>query len=376
MVDNIGLNINKPVIMMSNLSFDHPLTYEELYNLQILLSSPSIISQVYFKDDIDIESIEKVKLLFEGFPNIDDSKIEKYIMKDLSLEDKQELLEMNFFNINTWNISYNKFDNRYLMTSLVKYKIMDEWFNKVYYELENNRFNLLDKICYIYDKAKMFEHISDSKYERLPEIICDGKANNYGYNLIFKEFLSKLGIKAIISKISGDEDNYVTIASIKDTEYKVDGIYVFDPSMDTIYKDQYKNNLARRMNYNFFGITMEKLKRVYSKRNMQGLLKVLASDDNMEFNHFSDLVSKKEINYIEKEFNMNLNDIFNKINNSKDISNDVMINVMTKTIERYPDDIINKKLLTKTMSDNYTMRNNELFTSKPVKKRNIVDTYK
>ena len=39
MIDEVRLNINKPVIMMSNLSFDHPLSYMELVELQNLLIS-------------------------------------------------------------------------------------------------------------------------------------------------------------------------------------------------------------------------------------------------------------------------------------------------------------------------------------------------
>ena len=47
------------------------------------------------------------------------------------------------------------------------------------------------------------------------------------------------------------------------------------------------------MNYNFFGITTDKLKNMYMKRNMSNTLKVLCSDNKMEFNQFKDLNKNK-----------------------------------------------------------------------------------
>ena len=52
MIDNGILNFNKPVMTMSNLSFEHPLSNEELLNLQNLLSSPIALSQIYFFNDL------------------------------------------------------------------------------------------------------------------------------------------------------------------------------------------------------------------------------------------------------------------------------------------------------------------------------------
>ena len=53
MIDNVSLNINKQVKMMTNLSFDHPLSTKDLIDLQNLLSTSMGISQIYFKDNID-----------------------------------------------------------------------------------------------------------------------------------------------------------------------------------------------------------------------------------------------------------------------------------------------------------------------------------
>lgn len=380
MIDNGILNINKPVSMTSNLSFDHPLSCEELFNLQNLLISSFPLSQVYFKDDVDIQTIEKVKLLMEGVPGVNDSLIEKYIMIDISEEEKQTLLDMNFFNIDTWNVTYNKMNNRYSITSLSKYRTMEEWFREVLSQVDDDNLSLLEKLCYLYDRVKILEFDDNPKYDRLPEIISDTKATPYGYNLIFKELLSRCGIISVIGKISNKgEDDYITLATISDKKYGIEGVYGFNPSMDTIHKNQYKNNFARKMNYNYFCITTNKLKNAYPKRSMQGFLRIIVSDDIMEFNHVSDLYHSKpstEVDIIEKDMNLSLKEIYLQSNNTKDISNDVFISIITKNLERYPGDIYNKKMLTKVISDNYNARDSELFTNKYVKKMSKIDTIK
>lgn len=375
MMDNGILSINKPIMTMSNLSFEHPLSNDELFNLQKLLSSPIALSQVYFKDDIDLESIERVKLLLEGFPNINDSVIEKYIIKDISEDDKEILLNMNFTNIDTWNISYLKKNNQYSITSLVKYRKMEEWFREIIFGMDD-KLSMLERMCYLYDKVKMLEFDCDPKYNRLSEIICDGKANSYGYNLAYKELLLRCGIKSVIGKISGkNEDNYITLVNVNDVNHNIKGLYAFDPSMDTIYKNQYKNNLARKMNYNFFCCTFDKLKSIYKKRNMQEFLRIISSDDMMEFNHVIDLYNEKEkLQSIENEMGLSLKEMNLLSNNSIDITSDIFIKIVTKTLEQYPQDIVDKNLLTKVISDNYVARNNELFTNKNVKKKSKIDT--
>lgn len=377
MIDNGILNFNKPVMTMSNLSFDHPLSNEELINLQNLLLSPIALSQIYFKDNIDLESIEKIKLLLEGFPNINDSEIEKYIMKDVSEEEKEILLNMNFFNIDTWNISYQRTNNQYSITSIVKYRKMEEWFREILLNMDNN-LSTLEKMCYLYDRVKMLEFDDNIKYDRLSEIICDGKATSHGYNFVYKELLSRCGIKSIIGKVSnGHEDNHITLVNVNDDKYNIRGIYGFDPSMDTIYKNQYKNNLARKMNYNFFCCSLDKLKSIYPKKQMKDFLRIIASDDIMEFNHVIDIYSNKEnANYVETEIGISLEEMYKQVNSSNDISNEVFVNVITKILERYPHDIFDKKVLTRVITDNYITRNNELFTNKYVKKMSKIDTSK
>lgn len=370
--------VNRKIFMMSSLSFDHPLSYMELIDFQNLLISSIGIQQIYFKDNVDFETIERVKLMLEGFPNVNDSKIEKYIMKELNDREKEIVMNMNFVNIETWNISYSKDNNKYMVTSLSKYRKIEEWMSNALYEISSNKHSLLEKIAILYDKVKLLEYDSNDKYERLPEIISGRKANSLGYNIIFSELLSKIGIKSCVEKIDNSkEKNYVTIAKINDDKYKVDGIYAFDPSMDTIYKDQYKNNLARKMNYNFFSITMDKLKNIYLKRNMEFFLKILCSDDSYEFKHFYNLYESKDSNDLNKKeniFGSNMEELYNMVTNTNELSVVIMENIMMKSIEKYPNELIDKESFTKVISTNYNERNKELFTNKYVKKMSKIDT--
>ena len=169
MVGATDLDISNKISLLSNLSFDHPLTDAEFYDLEQLLSSSVLLSQVYFKDNIDIASIDKVKSLLELLPNIDDSKVEKYIMKTITNLEREQLDNMNFANIDTWNIAYLIEGNKYEITSLTKYRIVNEWFNQVLEEMDSKEgLSLLDKICYLYNRVKMFYYDASVKYHRLP----------------------------------------------------------------------------------------------------------------------------------------------------------------------------------------------------------------
>lgn len=378
MVGNERLNINKPIIMMSNLSIDHPLSNFELLELQKLLISDIQLSQIYFKDDVDIDTIEKIKLLLENFPNVNDKEIEKNIMKNISDSEKEKLINMNFANIDSWNVSYFKEEDKYFITSLSKYRMMEEWFNKILYDVNNNDLSQLDKVCFLYDKVKMLEFDNNTKYDRIPEIISDNRASTYGYNLIFKELLAKIGIPSIIGKISNkDENNYINFASINDKNYSIDGIYGFDPSMDTISKNQYKNSLARKMNYNFFGLTIEKIKKIYEKNRMDDFLKVISSDDIDEFKYLNNLhnikYNNEESHKIENTFNISFIDMYRKTTNTVEIPYCILMNIITKSVENYPNEIIDKELFAKVITDNYSERNAELFTNKYVKKMYKID---
>ena len=142
MIDVMDLNIQNKRILLSNLSFDHPLTFPEINDLINMLSAGTLIGQVYFKDSVDIGSIEQVKLLLEGFPNIDDSRIEKYIMKSIDDREKAILCNMNFQNIDTWNVAYSVDNNKFSITSLSKYRIIDEWFSTTIKEMEEDELSI------------------------------------------------------------------------------------------------------------------------------------------------------------------------------------------------------------------------------------------
>lgn len=371
MIDIMGLNLENRTALLSSLSFDHPLTNVELNNLIHTLSVPSNLTQIYFKDDIDIDSIEKIKLLLEGLPNVDDSKIEKYIMIRLDDHKKKCLDDMNFSNISTWNIAYSIDDNKYSITSLAKYRLLNKWLNDIVDEV-GNLSTTMDKLCYLYDKVKMLEYNSDGKYERLPEIISDRQANSYGYNLVFKELLSICSIPAKVENyVTAEGDNFVTIVLVNDSENNLSNVYLFDPSSDTIPKSQYKNSLARRMNYNFFAITMDKLKTLKGGIKARGLLQVLSASSDSEYayylNRYNKRQVKKESSYIETLFGIDMYSLYLKTVNSTNLDIELMNHIFANRVDTYTNDNSSKDVITKTIMTNYIDRDKELFNRKSVK---------
>lgn len=375
MISLIDLDVKNKTTLLSNLSFDHPLSDLEIGELINLLSSPMNLSQIYFKDDIDIKSIEQVKLLLEGMPTIDDTKIEKYILKDISANDELQLSKLNFLNIETWNIAYSKEKNRYAITTLAKYNKIKEWFNNAKIDVEG--MTLFDKMLYLYDKVKLLEYDSSKKYERLPEIIEEEKANSYGYNLIFKELLNVCQIKSSMGCIKVDgEIGYVTIAMLKDDNFN--GIYVFDPSSDTISKDQYKNNLARRINYNFFSITLDKLLSQKGNVEPQGILKVFSSDNIEEFNYllarYNEKNSCNDIQTYKESFNLDEKNIYEYLHNSVPLQKELICSKVINRVENNDISGMEDDLLNKTIADNYYIRDEELFDTLKVKtQRKLLD---
>lgn len=376
MVKLMDLNIENKTKLLSNLSFDHPLSDSELSDLINLLASPINLSQIYFKDDIDIASIEKVKLLLEGLPTIDDAKIEKYILKKIDENDDMILSNMSFLNIDTWNIAYSKDENRCSITTMAKYRKIKEWFNES--RCLKNSENNFNEVLKMYDRVKLFDYDGKSKYGRLPEIISEGKANSYGYNLLFKELLNMNNVPAILVKVNVDNEiNYVTLAHLKDKENDIDGLYIFDPSSDTISKDQYRNNLARRINYNFFGIKLDKFLKQKSNIKEEGILKVLTAPNSFEFEYLLTQYNERngcnEIREIERVFKTKPKDFYNKLHDTMEIESDIMFGKISNRLAQYNIAGIDKDLFDKTVIENYMLRDNELF--KTVHSKNQIKYY-
>lgn len=372
MVDMMDLSFKNRTMLLSNLSFDHPLLSNEINDLINLLSQGVSIGQIYFKDTIDVDSIEKIKLLLEGLPNINDRSIEKYIMKSIDEKEKLKLEQMSFQNIDTWNIAYSIEHNKFSVTTLSKYRLIDKWFNNTIKEMDED-LSVFEKICYLYDKVKLFEFDNSPKFGRLPEIISNETANSYGYNLIFKELLTMCNIPSFIENYELDgEQNYVTIAQVEDDKYEIEGLYLFDPSMDTISKEKYKYGLARRLNYNFFGITLDKFSKLNGQVIPSEMLKCLLVKDDMEYKHYLDRYKRKygyrRISEIEGKFNSNIDEIYNRLLNSEEISSDIVFDTISDRMEIYTKNSGNQETMKRTLIDNYKDREKDLFIVKSVKK--------
>ena len=361
--------LDNNVLPLTNLSFDHPLSNLELSSFISLLSEAPNISQVYFKDDCDLNTIEKIKYLLEAMPTVNDEIIEKYILKELTTDEKNNIMTMNFINIDTWNIAYSKNDNCSLVTSLYKYRKIQEYLQEIIINIDNKNLSPLEKVCYLYDRVKLLDYCDDDKYQRLPEIVIDGKANSYGYNLVFKELLDNIGISCLIEQNNiNDEDEYVCLAMINDHKYELNGIYLFDPSSDTIAKEKYRNTWARRLNYNFFGINVDKIGNMMSNVEYLGIMKVFHADTYNEFKQRLKIFERKNgsdaVAKLTVTFNQSIDNIYNTIKNTDSINENTLLEIIDNNLNIEPVNILNNDSLMTMMSDNYQAREKELFVSK------------
>ena len=72
---------------VQNLSIDHSLSSKEIEQYKDLIFSPNGLRQVYFKDSCDLKTILLIKNLLTISDYIDNFKVEKYVLINLSPED-------------------------------------------------------------------------------------------------------------------------------------------------------------------------------------------------------------------------------------------------------------------------------------------------
>ncbi len=359
-------DVDKDAYTFINLTFDHPLSSIELSDTIQLLSNCPMISQVYFKDECDLATLEKAKYLLEAMPTVMDEQIEKYIIKEFDHNDQQRLMAMNFINIDTWNISYSKEGNCHLITSLAKYRKTNEWMQNLLNNIKDEDLSPLEKICYIYDRVKLLEYDSSDNYQRLPEIINDEKANANGYNLVFKELLKKINIPAVVEKVQiNNDDDYVCLAKINDEKYDLNGIYIFNPSFDTIAKEQYKNGWARRMNYNFFGLTLDKLYEMDNQVTFLGILKIFKASSLNEFKQQIKMLERRNAldTFLDftKELELTNDEAYHMIKNTTAIVEEDLLKIISQRLSIEPIAVIDQKIVIDMVGNNYQEREKELF---------------
>ena len=341
---------------VQNLLVDHSLTPIEIEEYKNLIFSLNNLQQVYFKDNCDIKTMETIKNLLTISEYIDDSNIEKYVLFNLSNEEKENFLNSNFENPDTWQIPYEKESDNYTLTDIPRFRVLKNYVKK----LIDNNLSSVEEIMKVYDSVKMMDYKTDEEIIQLPLIVQENSADSYGMNKLFSYVLTEMGYKTFIGKTNQDGDaSYVTLVLVDDSKYNIHGIYLFDPSMDTLSKEEYKKEDIRRINYNFFLIPLGFMEKLTFNDNLSGILSFLSIDD---YNYSKEKIDNCKIPRLLKEkdkllisFDKDYEDIYNIIKKSKKVDIDKIINI-NDVLYKNKSENYNKML-----KDNYSLRKDELF---------------
>ena len=242
---------------IQNLSFDHPLTTPEIEEFKSIIFSINNLRQIYFKGDIDIASIEVIKNLLNIGGYVNDSLIEKYIIREYDSKDVKKILESSYENPNSWQIAYDHEDDSYVLGEIPKCRELYSFIDRIKLLVSKENLSELEKVLRVYDIIKLFDYQDDNlENENLPDIVINSKGTSKGLNKLFSHILKEMGIKSFIGREKSENgmESYITLVDITDDKYGFDGMYLFDPSMDSLPKSTYKSDDIRMINYNYFGL--------------------------------------------------------------------------------------------------------------------------
>jgi hypothetical protein len=346
---------------IQNLYFDHPLSVEEINEFKTVMIGFSSLSQIYFKDDVDVASIEKIKNLLHLSSSLNDSKIEKIITCNLSEEETNYVVNSNYENPDTWSISYYRDGNNFLVDTIPRVREFFGYINKIRNVIRKEKLTPLEKIFRVYDIVKLFDYVDDNKTYSFPDIIIDNKTNSKGFNKLFSYILNKFDIPNYVTTIKGvdGKKSYITLVAICDSKYKIDGYYLFDPSMDSLPKDSYKDDV-RMINYNYFGLKLEEFNLNKYGDTLTGLLQILSISDyeyaKEKISMDKEVKTRREINKMFTLFRSNLDTLYNLMHNVNSIDVNVICNLCDNV---YGEKI--RKDYKKIVKSNYLDRKKELF---------------
>lgn len=352
---------------VQNLSFDHPLTTSEIDEFKTIIFSLNNLGQIYFKGSIDLKSIETVKNLLSISGFVDDSEIEKCIVTMFPRSEINSILSSNYINPSTWKLAYNVEKNNYLLADVPKCRELFSYVDRIRLLADKEELTNFEKVLRVYDIVKLFEYSSDDKSDiNLPDIINDSKTSSKGFNKLFSFVLKELDINSFVGrvKLSDDRESYITAVELNDEKYGVNGIYLFDPSMDTLPKDTYKSDDIRMINYNYFGLLLSDIEYSSYGDSLTGALGILAIDDcdfSVEKRKCNkDVTLKKELDALDSAFGSSYEEIHNKVKTSSPIE----FNTIQTAISNVYGKNKNVPNYDELVKENYFSRKSEIFTPK------------
>ncbi len=355
---------------IQNLYFDHPLSIEEYEELKTVVLGLNNISQIYIKGTVNLDSIEKIKNLLLMSSTVNDAKIEKIVTCSLKEEELFYFVNSSFKNPDTWSVAYYHDGTNYLVDTIPKVREFFSYIQKIKNIIRKEKLSELERIMRVYDIVKLNDYSDDTKTLTLPEIVSEGKTNSNGFNNLFSYILNSINIKNYIGTIksSDNKTSKIVLIRIQDKKYNIYGFYLFDPSMDSLPKESYKDDI-RMINYNYFSLRIKELLMNKYGDYLKGVLGVLGVDDydyvKEKIVTNKDIKLRRELNNIMTIFGVNLDTLYKEIHtdNIVDINviSELCNNIYGITIRKDFQDIV---------KSNYLERKVELFNN------NIHDEFK
>lgn len=170
-----------------------------------ILFSFNEVKQIYFVENVDFKTIEKIKYTVELSPAIKDETIEKIIFTNLSPEDEKSILKMRLKNPNSWFIAYEKKANNVSICKLNDYKEYLLYIKRLKEQVEGSNFQeVVDFLAIELDK---FKQVDESL--SIIEQINSKKIMNDSYLILMKRILKDLSYNSYIAKTK--EEQYLMI---------------------------------------------------------------------------------------------------------------------------------------------------------------------
>lgn len=347
---------------VQNLSIDHSLSLDEIEEYKDLIFSPNSISQIYFKKGTDKESVELVKNLLSISDYIVDENVEKYVLVDMDKKELEDFLNSSYENPSSWSLPYENNNSSFSMVDIPMFRVLVSYIKS----LENENLSPLEMVMKVYDRVKMFDFSSETEERKLPDIIRTRTANQKEYNELFSYILNYMGFKTFIGtvKTKDGRTSFITLVDIKDSKHQIDGIYLFDPSMDSLSKEDYKDEEIRKMNYNFFGLNVCLINKSKYEDTLSNVLALIALDNyDYSYDKINTTENKKllkEIKNLLNTFNLSYKELYERIRSSISIDCDKIVEV--NNILKPVDPEIEKRR-SHFIKENYKLRKKELFES-------------
>lgn len=346
---------------VQNLSIDHSLSLDEIEKYKDLIFSPNSISQIYFKKGTDKESIEIIKNLLSISDYINDQKVEKYVLIDMDKEERETFLNSSYENPSSWSLPYENNNISFTMIDIPMFRVLVSYIKS----LENNNLSPIEMVMKVYDSVKMFDYETKKEERTLPKVVLAKNASQKEYNELFSYILDYMGFKTFIGtiKCKDKKTSYVTLVDIKDSKHELDGIYLFDPSMDTLSKEEYKDEEIRRINYNFFGLNTCMINKSKYEDRLSNVLSLIALDNyDYSYEKINSTDNKellKEIKCLLSAFNLSYKAVYERIRSSISIDCEKIAKINC-ILKNNPELEQRNAML---IRENYKLRKKELFES-------------